>query len=70
MKFVGTKLYYDTYQMFGTSDIEKQIVIWENGEIIKTSIQKNIDFIKNRTQESDEEDGIVRFNDCLRFLNR
>ena len=56
--------------MFGTSDIEKQIVIWENGEIIKTSIQKNIDFIKNRTQESDEEDGIVRFNDCLRFLNR
>jgi hypothetical protein len=68
LKFTGTKLSYDIVPMFGTSDAEKQILIRENGEIIETSIQKHIDFIKSRTKESDEEDGIVRFNDCLRLL--
>ncbi|MFI5172906.1 MAG: hypothetical protein ACHQFW_10975, partial [Chitinophagales bacterium] len=40
----------------------------ENGEIITTSIQKHLEFIKSRTKESDVEDGIVRFNECVRLL--
>lgn len=68
MKFTGTKLSYDLVPMFGTSDPEKQILIRENGEIITTSIQKHIEFIKSRTKESNDEDGIVRFNDCIRLL--
>ena len=68
MEFVGTKLSYDIVPMFGTNDPEKQILIRENGDIITTSIQKHIDFIKSRTKESDDKDGIVKFNDCIRLL--
>lgn len=68
MKFTGTKLSYDLVPMFGTSDAEQQILIRENGDIITTSIQKHIAFIKSRTKESDDEDGIVRYNDCIRLL--
>lgn len=68
MEFTGTKLSYDLVPMFGTSDPEKQILIRNNGDIITTSIQKHIEFIRNRTKESDSEDGIVKFNDCIRLL--
>jgi len=68
MEFVGTKLSYDIVPMFGTSESDKQILIRENGEIITTSIQKHIEFIKSRTKQSDDKDGIVKFNDCIRLL--
>jgi hypothetical protein len=54
--------------MFETSDPEKQTLIRENGEVITTSIQKHREFIRSRIRESDDEDGIVLFNDCIRLL--
>lgn len=68
LTFSGTKLSYDLVPMFETSDPEKQTLIRENGEIITTSIQKHKDFIRSRVRESDDVDGVVLFNDCIRLI--
>ena len=68
MEFTGTKLTYDIVPMFATDDSEKQLLIRNNGEKIKTSVQKHTAFVRNRTKETNEEDGVVVFNDCLRLL--
>src|SRR6185295_8617409 len=68
LTFSGTKLAYDLVPMFENPDPEKQTLIRENGEIITTSIGRHKDFIRSRVNESDEEDGIVLFNDCIRLL--
>lgn len=68
MEFTNTKLTYDIVPMFSTSEPDKQLLIRGNGEKIRTSIQKHRDFIRNRTDESREKDGIVLFNDMIRLL--
>lgn len=68
MEFVGTKLTYDIVPMFATDDPEKQLLIRNNGDKIKTSVQKHTAFVRNRTKETNEEDGVVVFNDCIRLL--
>jgi hypothetical protein len=54
--------------MFSTDDPEKQLLIRNNGDKIKTSVQKHTAFFRNRTKETNEEDGVVVFNDCTRLL--
>jgi hypothetical protein len=68
MSFTGTKLSYDIVPMFETSDPEKQTFIRENGDVITTSIGKHKDFIRSRIQESNDEEGVVLFNDCIRLI--
>ena len=68
MEFEGTKLTYDVVPMFATEDSTKQILIRENGDIIKTSIQGHREFIRNRTNQTREEDGVVAFNELIRLL--
>lgn len=68
MEFEGTKLTYDIVPMFATDDPTKQVLIRENGEIIKTSIQDHREFIRNRTKKTREEDGVVAFNEMIRLL--
>jgi hypothetical protein len=68
IKFAGTKLTFDIVPMFATDDSEKQLLIRNNGEKIKTSVQKHTAFVRNRTKETSEEDGVVVFNDCIRLL--
>ena len=68
MEFVGTKLTYDIVPMFATDDPEKQLLIRNNGDKIKTSVQKHTAFVRTRTKETNEEDGVVVFNDCSRLL--
>lgn len=68
LSFVGTKLSYDIVPMFEASNPDKQILIRDNGDVITTSVQKHIDFIKNRTVKSKVEDGILQFNECIRLL--
>lgn len=68
MEFKGTKLTFDIVPMFATDDPEKQLLIRNNGEKIKTSVQKHTAFVRNRTKETNDEDGIVVFNDCSRLL--
>ena len=68
LNFAGTKLSYDLVPMFETEDSDKQMLIRQNGDIVVTSIQKHRDFIRNRVKDSDENDGIVLFNNCKRLL--
>lgn len=68
MEFEGTKLTYDIVPMFATNDATKQVLIRENGDIIKTSIQGHREFIRNRTKQTREEDGVVAFNELIRLL--
>ena len=68
MKFEGTKLTYDLVPMFASDDPSQQVLIRENGDIIKTSIQCHREFIRNRTKQTREEDGVVAFNELIRLL--
>lgn len=68
MEFKGTKLNYDIVPMFATEVANQQVLIRENGEIIKTSIQGHREFIRNRTKQTREEDGVVAFNEIIRLL--
>jgi len=68
MEFEGTKLTYDIVPMFATDVPCKQLLIRENGDIIKTSIQYHRKFIRSQTKQTNEEDGVVAFNDIIRLL--
>ena len=68
MEFESSKLTYDIVPMFATDDPCKQVLIRENGDIIKTSIQDHRKFIRNRTKKTNDEDGVVAFNDMIRLL--
>lgn len=68
MEFVGTKLAYDIVPLFSTSESDKQILLKDDGEKIKTSIQKHRAFIKSRTMKSDSSDGVVSFNEIIRLM--
>jgi hypothetical protein len=68
MEFESTKLTYDIVPMFATDDPSKQVLIRESGDIIKTSIQCHREFIRNRTKQTREEDGVVAFNELIRLL--
>lgn len=67
LEFVSTKLCYDLVPMLATKDLERQILLRSNGERRETSVQKHIDFIKQRTARSREIDGHVSFNECVRL---
>lgn len=68
MEFTGTKLTYDVVPMFSTGLSEMQVIHRENGEVIKTSIQKHREFIRSRTRQTQQEEGVVCFNDMIRLL--
>lgn len=68
MSFVGTKLSYDIVPMFSTSESDKYILMRNTGEIITTSVEKHIEFIKSRTRKTNGMDGVVAFNHMIRFL--
>jgi hypothetical protein len=67
LEFVSTKLCYDLVPMLATDEPERQILLRTNGERRKTSVQKHIDFIKQRTARSREIDGRVELNECIRL---
>jgi len=67
LKFTST-LSYDLVPLFTAGDPEKQILVRTTGEQIVTSVQKHTEFIKSRTQKSDEKKGVVLFNECVRLM--
>ena len=48
--------------------IELRILLRGNGERRRTSISRHIDFIKRRTDASNQLPGLVRFNECVRLV--
>ena len=68
LTFVNTKLSYDIVPMFATDQSDKYILMRDNGDVITTSVEKHIEFIKSRTKKTKETEGVVAFNHLVRFL--
>lgn len=69
LDFEGTKLSYDIVPLRATSeDPEAQVLIRRDGQERLTSIQKHIEFVRDRTRQSDERPGRVKFNEGVRLV--
>lgn len=69
LDFVGTKLRYDLVPMLAVpDDDEAQILLRKNGERRRTSVQKHIDFVTRRNGLSNNLQGRVKFNECVRLI--
>jgi tRNA nucleotidyltransferase (CCA-adding enzyme) len=68
LDFVKTKIAYDVVPMLATDDLERQIIIRGDGTRRETSVQKHIKFIKTRTNDSNEQEGRVSFNEMVRLF--
>lgn len=67
LKFAD-KVNFDIVPMLGTKKHDEQKIHRSNGEIVTTSVQKHVQFIKSRNQKSNEQKGRVKFNECVRLL--
>jgi len=68
LDFEASKLRYDLVPMLATTHQEFQILLRANGERRLTSVQRHVDFVRRRTQRSNEQSGRVKFNECVRLL--
>jgi hypothetical protein len=65
---ISDQLSFDIVPMLETNVSNEQKIITTEGDVVKTSIQKHIEFITNRTKQSDEIQGVVKFNECVRLM--
>lgn len=68
INFSGSKRRFDLVPLFVTSTKDIQLLKRTNGEERRTSVIKHADFIKERTKQSNEIDGVVKFNECIRLV--
>lgn len=68
LRFVASKLNYDLVPMLVAPYADHQIILKKDGSQRLTSVSKHTDFIRRRTRTSDELDGRVKFNECVRLL--
>lgn len=69
LEFIGSALSYDLVPLLlDAEDPSYQILLRGTGERRRTSIARHIDFIKKRTNESNQLSGPVRFNESLRLF--
>ncbi|HWN68720.1 MAG TPA: CBASS oligonucleotide cyclase [Haliangium sp.] len=68
LRFKAARLSYELVPMLATEDRDRQILIRASGERVETSVQKHVDFVRRRTQDSNELPGRVKFNECVRLL--
>ncbi len=62
------KVNLDIVPMLEGDNIDEQILVRSSGEKIKTSVKRHVEFIKKRTETSNNEAGRVKFNECLRLF--
>lgn len=68
ISFKSTKLQFDVVPLIKTGKENIQKLIRTNGEVRQSSVQKQTEFMKGRNRSSNDIDGVVRFNDCLRLV--
>jgi hypothetical protein len=69
LDFKSTGLSYDLVPMLAvTGDDLAQILLRSDGERRRTSVQKHIEFIRTRTNKSNEHPGRVKFNEGVRLV--
>lgn len=59
---------FDIVPLLTGESNDEQILVRSNGDHINTSIKKHVEFVRSRTQSSNDESGRVKFNECLRLL--
>lgn len=59
---------FDLVPLLATADPERQILVRGDGERRETSVQKHVEFVKSRSRKSNEDPGVVRFNEGVRLL--
>lgn len=68
ISFVGTRLSYDIVPLLATENQDEQLLLRRNGEMVLTSVQRHVEFVKYRTRSSNELPGRVKFNECVRLV--
>jgi hypothetical protein len=68
ISFKSTKLQFDAVPLIKTNKESIQKLIRTNGEERQSSVQKQTEFMKSRNRSSNDREGVVRFNDCLRLV--
>lgn len=68
LRFKAARRSYELVPMLATQDPDRQILIRASGERVETSVQKHVEFIRRRTQDSNALPGRVKFNECVRLL--
>ncbi len=62
------KVSFDLVPLLATRNPERQILIRSDGERRETSVQGHVEFMKTRTDRSEEEPGRAKFNELVRLL--
>jgi hypothetical protein len=62
------KLNFDLVPLLATADPERQILIRSDGERRETSVQKHVEFVRSRTDASNQIKGVVKFNEMVRLV--
>lgn len=68
ISFVASKQRFDIVPLFTTDKADVQKLIRLNGDERQSSVVKHVDFIHTRNSKSDEVEGVVKFNQCLRLV--
>ncbi|MFT5823456.1 MAG: hypothetical protein ACI8ZM_004717 [Crocinitomix sp.] len=68
INFSGTKLQFDVVPLIDTKRKNIQKLIRTNGEERQSSVQKHAEFVKKRTETSNQLKGVVKFNECLQLM--
>lgn len=68
ISFTGSKNQFDVVPLIDTDRMDIQKLIRSNNEKRQSSVEKQAEFIKSRNRSSNELEGVVRFNDCLRLV--
>ena len=66
--FSGTKLSFDAVPLIETNRKDIQKLIRLEGKDRQSSVEKHRDFVKTRNESSNEMDGVVKFNECVRLI--
>jgi len=68
IKFSSSKLKYDLVPLFETNRKNIQLLKRTDGQERTTSVVEHVEFVNNRRRTSDEIEGVVKFNECLRLV--
>lgn len=68
LSFVSSKLNYDLVPMLASPHADYQVILKKDGSRRTTSVSKHTEFVRRRSQLSDQLAGRVKFNECIRLL--
>ncbi len=68
ISFSGTKLSYDLVPLIKTPKANVQKLIRTDGKERQSSVVKHVEFVQKRNKESNNLQGVVKYNRCIRLV--